>query len=368
MVGHKKKWKANKVNGILKNLLQRAVKRGEKADISEPELLEITDYMCDILLEDPVCLDLDLKEPICIVGDLFGQYMDLIEIFEVFGFPPGRRYLFLGNYCDRGPQSLEVICLLFILKLKFPKHIFMLRGNHECEYISCHYGFLADCTKRFSKQVWHGFMAAFNCLPATAIIEDIIFCAHSGLVPCLQYTSYTSVGQLKDYINDVIRRPVPLTHNFLLTQLAWSEPVIDTRDRCSNPAGLGEWFGEKEVEEFCDRFGFELFIRSHDFVKTGYEFMANGKLLTVFSASHFGGIFQNLGAAVMLEKRHRKNTILGRITVIRPTPQLTRIVGSYIPIVSYDSREYQAYREAHRDRLSIVEGYAATRGTYVFFT
>jgi serine/threonine-protein phosphatase PP1 catalytic subunit len=139
-------------------------------------------------------------------GDIHGQYYDLLRLFEYGGFPPEANYLFLGDYVDRGKQSLETICLLLAYKIKYPENFFILRGNHECASINRIYGFYDECEfidvlyvipstkinrfligkRRYNIKLWKTFTDCFNCLPIAAIIDEKIFTMHGGLSPDLQ--------------------------------------------------------------------------------------------------------------------------------------------------------------------------------------
>src|SRR5579871_1178717 len=119
------------------------------------------------------------------IGDIHGQYYDLLRLFEYGGFPPEANYLFLGDYVDRGKQSLETICLLLAYKIKYPENFFILRGNHECASINRIYGFYDECKRRYNIKLWKTFTDCFNCLPIAAIIDEKIFTMHGGLSPDL---------------------------------------------------------------------------------------------------------------------------------------------------------------------------------------
>jgi serine/threonine-protein phosphatase PP1 catalytic subunit len=93
-----------------------------------------------------------------VVGDIHGQYFDLLRIFDYCKFPSeDNNYLFIGDYVDRGKQSIETICLLMAIKLKFPQSFNLLRGNHEYHIINKMYGFYDECKRRYSISLWRDF-------------------------------------------------------------------------------------------------------------------------------------------------------------------------------------------------------------------
>ena len=119
------------VDKIIDKLLDpKGAKAGKNVNLTEQEIRGLCLKTREIFMQQPMLLE--LEAPIKICGDIHGQYTDLLRIFEYGGFPPEANYLFLGDYVDRGRQSLETICLLLAYKIKFPENFFLLRGNHEC--------------------------------------------------------------------------------------------------------------------------------------------------------------------------------------------------------------------------------------------
>ena len=130
---------------------------------------------------------IEIEAPIKIFGDVHGQYFDLFRLFEISGYPDGhQKYLFIGDYVDRGKQSIETICLLLAYKIRYPNNFFMLRGNHECGSINRMYGFYDECLRKYgTANVWKYFTDLFDLLPLTALVDKKIFCLHGGLRPNL---------------------------------------------------------------------------------------------------------------------------------------------------------------------------------------
>jgi serine/threonine-protein phosphatase PP1 catalytic subunit len=156
-------------------VLVRGCRPGKSVSMSEQEVRGLCLKSREIFLQQPILLELEAPLKICgetfvfvyletdssiycqkrkkliainhddVTGDIHGQYTDLLRLFEYGGFPPDANYLFLGDYVDRGKQSLETICLLLAYKIKYPENFFLLRGNHECASINRIYGFYDEC-------------------------------------------------------------------------------------------------------------------------------------------------------------------------------------------------------------------------------
>lgn len=255
--------------------------------LKNAEIFAICTAAREVFLSQPSLLE--LAAPVKIVGDIHGQYTDLIRMFEMCGFPPNSNYLFLGDYVDRGKQSLETILLLLCYKLKFPENFFLLRGNHECANVTRVYGFYDECKRRCNIKVWKAFVDTFNTLPIAAIVAQKIFCVHGGLSPSLAH------------MDDIrqIARPTDVPDYGLLNDLLWSDPADMENDWESNERGVSYCFGKKVIMEFLQRHDFDLVCRAHMVVEDGYEFFTDRVLVTVFSAPNVSA-FVILGLELVL--------------------------------------------------------------------
>ena len=240
---------------------------------------------------------------------MHGQYHDLLRLFEYGGFPPEANYLFLGDYVDRGKQSLETICLLLAFKIKYPENFFILRGNHECASINRIYGFYDECKRRYNIKMWKTFTDCFNCLPVAAIVDEKIFCCHGGLSPELQ-----QIDQIKKII-----RPTDVPDTGLLCDLLWSDPDKDMVGWGENDRGVSFTFGEDIVAQFLRKMDLDLVCRAHQVVEDGYEFFARRQLVTIFSAPNYCGEFDNAGGMMAVDE-----TLMCSFQILKPAEKAKR--------------------------------------------
>ena len=310
------------IDNVISRLLEVKNSRpGKNVNLTEQEVRSICHKAREVFMSQQVLLE--LEAPIKICGDIHGQYYDLLRLFEFVtfpssplyyfnaslctcrygGFPPDSNYLFLGDYVDRGKQSLETICLLFAFKIKFPENFFLLRGNHECASINKIYGFFDECKRRYNIKIWKTFTDCFNCMPVAAVIDEKIFCMHGGLSPDLN-----SLEQIKR-----IMRPTDVPDTGLLCDLLWSDPDKDISGWGDNDRGVSFTFGADIVTKFLQRHDLDLVCRAHQVVEDGYEFFAKRQLVTLFSAPNYCGEFDNAGAMMSVD-----DTLMCSFQILKP--------------------------------------------------
>lgn len=244
---------------------------------------------CSVFLRQATLLELDA--PLKVLGDVHGQYSDLLALFKASGYPSQENFLFLGDYVDRGKQQMATICLLFAYKLKYPERFFMLRGNHECANITRLYGFYDECKQLYNIKLWKSFCDAFNCMPLAAVIQDRILCMHGGLSPDLH-----DLSQIAN-----MPRPMDLPDSGLACDLLWSDPCEQTGWSFNATRGISYSFGPDVVKDFLLKHNLDLIVRAHQVVEDGYEFFADRGLATVFSAPNYGGSFDNAAAVLTVD-------------------------------------------------------------------
>eukprot|EP00928_Gymnodinium_smaydae_P088327 TRINITY_DN72433_c0_g1_i1.p1 TRINITY_DN72433_c0_g1~~TRINITY_DN72433_c0_g1_i1.p1 ORF type:complete len:317 (+),score=59.56 TRINITY_DN72433_c0_g1_i1:344-1294(+) len=280
------------LDALLKSLLQlrHFTPADGAAQMKERDLELLCVRTREIFMEQPMLLEVDA--PMRIAGDVHGQYFDLLRLFHRCGYPEDQNYLFLGDYVDRGKNSIECVALLFAYKVKFPENFFLLRGNHEASAINKIYGFHDECKRRYSLKLWKTFADVFNCMPVCAILADRIMCMHGGLSPQLRHF---------DQIRELVR-PGEVPDGGLLCDLLWSDPSEEVKGWGDNERGVSFSFGSDVLRSFLNQQDLDLVVRAHQVCENGYEFFGGRQLVTVFSAPNYCREFDNVGAVLGLSE------------------------------------------------------------------
>lgn len=235
-----------------------------------------------------------VSTPVTVIGDIHGQLADLKELLAITGLAPETNLLFLGDYVDRGYNSVESVSLVVALKVQNPNEVTLIRGNHESRQVTQVYGFYDECLRKYGDaKVWNAFTQLFDYLPLAALIDNTIFCPHAGLSP--------SVETL-DHIRQLSRtQEVP--HDGPMCDLLWSDP--DDRSGWGiSPRGAGFTFGRDISTQFIHRNGLQLIARAHQLVMEGYQWAQENKVVTIFSAPNYCYRCNNQAAILEIDEHH----------------------------------------------------------------
>jgi serine/threonine-protein phosphatase 2B catalytic subunit len=243
-----------------------------------------------------------LSDPITIIGDIHGQYFDFLKILEIGGNPENTRYLFLGDYVDRGIFSIEVLLLLYSIKIVFPDSVFFLRGNHESRQMTTFFNFRSEVLNKFDLEVYEAIMDSFDNLPLACIINKKFIAVHGGLSPDL--------SSLSDI--EKIDRFVEPPRSGIFCDMLWSDPVdsptgtLIEKFKYNNARSCSFYFGQQAANKFLKANGLSSVIRAHEAQLEGYKMHRwNGQnkfpvVITLFSAPNYCDCYNNKGALLKL--------------------------------------------------------------------
>ncbi|KAF9579716.1 3',5'-cyclic-nucleotide phosphodiesterase (PDEase) (3':5'-CNP) [Lunasporangiospora selenospora] len=270
--------------------------------ITEEQAIYILQKGTEILRQEPNLLEVDA--PITVCGDIHGQYYDLMKLFEVGGNPADTRYLFLGDYVDRGYFSIECVLYLWSLKIWYPETLFLLRGNHECRHLTDYFTFKTECKHKYSEKVYDACMESFCTLPLAAVMNKQFLCIHGGLSPELNTL---------DDLRQINRFREPPTHG-LMCDLLWADPLEEFGQEKSSEyfvhnhvRGCSYFFSYHAACAFLEKNNLLSIIRAHEAQDAGYRMYRKTKatgfpsVMTIFSAPNYLDVYNNKAAVLKYE-------------------------------------------------------------------
>ena len=266
--------------------------------LDKPCLLELLKLFESQIKSEPNILK--IQDPVTVVGDLHGQFYDLLKCLEVGGNPEDTKYLFLGDYVDRGTYSIENLILLMCIKLNYKDTILMLRGNHECRQMTSFFNFKMECEVKYDSEIYFRMMEVFDSLPIACLINEKFIAIHGGLSP--------DIDKIADIMK--INRFTEPPHSGAMCDLLWSDPCDKDEDAAktnfinNSNRGCSYVFGIKAVVPFLKKNNIISIIRAHEAQLEGfkmYKWNANvdfPSVITIFSAPNYCDVYSNKAAVI----------------------------------------------------------------------
>ncbi|GMT34735.1 hypothetical protein PFISCL1PPCAC_26032, partial [Pristionchus fissidentatus] len=273
---------------LLEKIFSKETITALRIDFAPDDVVEICSKVKDIVRTEPFLIE-DIPGDINVLTDTHGQIFDIDRVFKANAVngKPGyecAKYLFLGDYVDRGDMSLEVVMAVFILKALYPDRFFLLRGNHECPRVNRKMdgddlSLIESLYERYEKKEARSLYAvlnsAFAYLSGAAIIGDKIFCAHAGI----------SMGSFTRHEMRRMEKPYAVEKDILLEDITWSDPAIGLKGITFHfVRGTSIYFGEDEFVHAMENIGCEAMIRGHLVMIDGVKLIWN-RLFSVFTAT-----------------------------------------------------------------------------------
>ncbi|RWR78310.1 Phosphoesterase domain-containing protein [Cinnamomum micranthum f. kanehirae] len=304
---------------------------------------------------------------VVVVGDLHGQWHDVVFLMNDAGLPSDKRFfVFNGDYVDRGAWGIETFMLLLAWKVLLPHRVFLLRGNHESKYCTSVYGFEQEVMAKYGdkgKHVYRKCLGCFEGLPLASVIAGRVFTAHGGLFRSMHVSSVKrpkgkkgkkrvvnsdiksltlgSLDELSKARRTVLDPPWEGS-NLIPGDVLWSDPSMSPGLSPNEERGIGLLWGPDCTEEFLKKYDIKLIIRSHEGpdarekrpglsgMERGYTIdheVASGKLITLFSAPDYPQFqatkerYNNRGAYIVLEPPAFATPVFHSFDAVTPRPK-----------------------------------------------
>ena len=258
--------------------------------LPENDIFDLCMKVKSILIEENNIRN--VSSPVIVCGSLFGQFLDLLKLFNTFGRIPDYNYIFLGCYVDYGCLSVETIELLLSLKLKYPNHITHLRGRHENRKSTVEAGLYNECISKYgNSNTWQFLTDIFDYLNLGALVDNRIFCVHSGLDP-----QAVTIDQIR-----AVYRFREMPYEGIIYGLLSNIPDDDTKQWLwHNRRNMV--FGADVVDHFTHINNLSLICTTGQHFQDGYKYFFQKKnLLSIWSAPKFNCGLTNLASVFCIE-------------------------------------------------------------------
>jgi hypothetical protein len=238
-------------------------------------------------------------ENLVIIGDLHGDSKSMFRILREIDYTRFlskrlNKLVFLGDYIDRGTDSISIVYSVCYLKSKYPDSVILMRGNHEApaEFPFSPHNFPYDIEKRYGKdwrEIYKGILSVFKKLTIATIVKQKLLLVHGGLP--------TDEGLASNFRQTIANAPETHTMNSVLEQILWNDPreISENKGHKRSSRGLGRYFGPNITRNWLQATGTKAIVRGHEPCQ-GFKLDHDNMIMTMFSC---GDVYPNSSAAYL---------------------------------------------------------------------
>jgi protein phosphatase len=239
-------------------------------------------------------------DSIAIISDLHGDTKSLFRMLDGIGYEaflssPKNKMVFLGDYVDRGSDSIGVLYSICHLKHAYPDSVVLMRGNHEApaEFPFSSHRLPYELEDRFgaaAKAIYGKVLSLFRLLSLVTVVQGRLLLVHGGLPT-------SAVGDYRQALSTAQESHVK---DRVMEELLWNDPrPIEEGDWEPSWRGIGRHFASTVTERWLARTGTKIVVRGHEPCR-GYRVDHHGMMLTLFSCRE---AYPNFGAAYIIANR-----------------------------------------------------------------
>ena len=240
-------------------------------------------------------------ENLVIISDLHGDSKSLFRILSKINYKhflsnPMNKLIFLGDYVDRGSNSVGVMYSVCHLKNTYPDSIVLMRGNHEApaEFPFPSHDLPYEIEERFGdrgKEIYQKMLMMFRLLALATIVKKKLLLVHGGLPA--EEANLESIATAQE---DRVRSRV-------LEELLWSDPrQVDAAPGWENSRrGVGKHFGSGISQRWLQASNTKAIVRGHEPCQ-GFRLDHGDAVMTLFSCKEAYPKFR--AAYLMLDAAH----------------------------------------------------------------
>jgi predicted phosphodiesterase len=238
-------------------------------------------------------------ENLVIISDLHGDSKSLFRILSEINYKQFlsndlNKVVFLGDYIDRGSDSVSVIYSLCYLISTYPDSVILMRGNHEApaEFPFSPHNFPYEIESRFGdrwREIYKETLSMFKLLTLATVVRQKLLLIHGGLP-----TKAASALNFRESIGFAQESQVK---NSVLEEILWNDPqrIDETRDEERSKRGLGRYFGSRVTRTWLQATGTKVLVRGHEPCQ-GFRLDHDNMIMTLFSCM---GLYPNSTAAYL---------------------------------------------------------------------